>query len=99
MAPFWLGIWTGPCFYFHSFRWLFVHWHKEIVIFSLGYRGPEFCTQDEKRMRQMCVPCVVRSAPPSQLVVSARSVIVMNVLMPTLVGNKLFMSQYMSDTH
>ena len=44
----------------------------------------------KERMRQMCLPCVVRSAPPSQLVVSARSIIVINVLMPTCVGNKLF---------
>ena len=50
------------------------------------------------RMRQMHVHCVVRSAPPLQLVVSARSIIVMNVLMPTLVGTKLFISQYMSNT-
>ena len=47
----------------------------------------------------MRVPCVVRSASPSQLVVSARSIVVMNALMPTLVGNKLFISQYMSNTH
>ena len=40
----------------------------------------------------MCVPCVVRSVPLSQLVVSARCIIVMNVLMSTLVGNKLFIS-------
>ena len=44
----------------------------------------------------MCVSCVIRSAPSSQLVVSARSIIVMNVLIPTFVGNKLFVSQYMS---
>ena len=49
-------------------------------------------------MGQICVPCVVRSTTPSQLVVSARSP-VMNVLMPTLVGNKLFVGQYMSNTH
>ena len=35
----------------------------------------------------MCVRCVVRSAPPSQFVVSARIISVTNVLMPTLVGN------------
>ena len=52
-----------------------------------------------ERMRQMCVPCVVRSAPPSKLVVNARSIIVVNALMPTLVGNKLCISQYMSITH
>ena len=48
-------------------------------------------------MRQMCVRCVIRSAPPSQFVVSATSFIVTNALMPTLVGNKLFISQYMMD--
>ena len=54
-----------------------------------------------ERMGQMCVPCVFRSAPPSQLVVSAKSIIAMNVLIPTLVGIKLFVKhkQYMSDTH
>ena len=51
-----------------------------------------------QRMRQMCGPSVVRSTPLSQLVVSARSIIVMNVLMPTLVGNKLFISQCMGNT-
>ena len=50
-------------------------------------------------MRQMRVCNVVRSAPTSQFVVSARSVIVQNVLMPTLVGNKLLIRQYMMDTH
>ena len=52
------------------------------------------------RMRQMCVCYAVRRAPPpSQFVVSARSIIVTNVLMPTLVGNKLFVRQYMMETH
>ena len=41
---------------------------------------------------------VVLSESPSQFVVSARSIIVTNVLMHTLVGNKLFISQYMMDT-
>jgi hypothetical protein len=53
----------------------------------------------KERMRQMCVPCVVRSAPPSQVVVSARNIVVINVLMPTLVGKTLFISWYMSNTH
>ena len=45
-----------------------------------------------QRMRQkcVCVCCVVRSAPPSQLVMSVRSTIVLNVLTPTLVGATLF---------
>ena len=45
------------------------------------------------------MPCVVRSVPPSQVVVSARSIIVMNVLMLTVVGSKLFIREYMSNTH
>ena len=53
----------------------------------------------QERMRQMCVPCVVQSAPPSQIAVSANSIIVMNMSMPTFVGNRLFISQYMSVTH
>ena len=52
-----------------------------------------------ERMKQMSLLCVVRSAPPSQLVVSARSIIAINVLIPTLVGIKVFVEQYMSDTH
>ena len=42
-----------------------------------------------ERMKQMCVRCVVRIAPTSQFVVSARSIIVTNVFMSTLVGNNL----------
>ena len=53
----------------------------------------------KERMRHMGVPCGGRSAPPSQFVVSAMNIIVMNVLTATLVGNKLFNSEYMSDTH
>ena len=41
-------------------------------------------------MRQSCVCCVARSAPPSQFVMSVRSTIVLNVLTPTLVGPMLF---------
>ena len=43
-----------------------------------------------QRMRQKCVCCVVRSAPPSQFVVSMKSTIVLNVLTPTLVGAMFF---------
>ena len=50
-------------------------------------------------MRQMCVLCVVRSAPLSQIVVSARSIVVMNVLMPSLIGDKVFINQYIRNTH
>ena len=49
-----------------------------------------------ERMRQMCLCYAARSAPPSQFVVSSLSE---NVLMPTLVGNKLFIRQYVMDTH
>ena len=35
-------------------------------------------------MRQKCVCCVVRSVPPSQFVVSVKSIIVLNVLHPHL---------------
>ena len=49
-----------------------------------------------ERMRQRCVLCVVKSAPPSRFVVSARSIIVLNVLMPTFVGIILFV-RHMSD--
>ena len=44
-------------------------------------------------------PWAQANFPPPQFVVSARSIIVKNVLMPTLVGNKLFIRQYMMDTH
>ena len=47
----------------------------------------------------MSMCSAVRSAPPSQFVVSARSISVKNVLMPTLVENKLFIRQNMMDTH
>ena len=44
-------------------------------------------------MRQMCVCCVARSAPPLQFVMNVRSTIVLNVLTPTLVGPMLLNSQ------
>ena len=43
-------------------------------------------------MRQKCVCCVVRSVPPSQFVLSVKSIIVLNVLTPTLVGPKRLLS-------
>jgi hypothetical protein len=52
-----------------------------------------------ERMRQRCVLCVVKSAPPSQFVVSARSFIVLNVLTPTFVGIILFVRHMRSDMH
>ena len=49
-----------------------------------------------ERMRHRCVLCVITSAPPSQFVVSVRSVIVLNVLMPTLVEMILFVGHIRS---
>ena len=48
-------------------------------------------------MRQKCVSCVARSAPPSQFVMSVRSTIVLNVLTPTLVGPMLFVKYDTDD--
>ena len=52
-------------------------------------------------MKQKCVPCVVKNAPPSQFVMSARGIIVLNVLMPTLGGIILFVRHNISisDMH
>ena len=49
------------------------------------------------RMRHKCVCCVVKSAPPSQFVMSVRSTIVLNVLTPTLVGQMLFVKYNTND--
>ena len=49
-------------------------------------------------MRQKCVCCVARSAPPSQFVMSVRSTIVLNVLTPTLVGPMLFVKYNTYDS-
>ena len=51
-----------------------------------------------QRMRQKCVCCVARSAPPSQFVMSVRSTIVLNVLTPTLVGPMLFVKYNTDDS-
>ena len=50
-------------------------------------------------MRQRCVLCVVTSAPPSQFVVSATSIIVQNVLYPGVVGIILFVRHIGSSMH
>ena len=47
-------------------------------------------------MRQKCVCCVARGAPPSRFVMSVRSTIVLNVLAPTLVRPMLF-AKYNTD--
>ena len=52
-----------------------------------------------ERMRQRCVLCVAKCAPPSQFVVSARSIVVLNVLTPTLVGIIRFVRHMRSDMH
>ena len=49
-------------------------------------------------MRKKCVCCVARSAPPSQLVMSVRSTIVLNVLTPTLVGPMMFVTYNTDDS-
>ena len=49
-------------------------------------------------MRQMCVCCVARSAPPLQLVMSVRSTIVLNVLTHTLVGPMVFVKDNTDDS-
>ena len=51
-----------------------------------------------QRMRQMCVCCVARSAPPLQFVMSVKSPIVLNVLTPTLVGPMLFVKYNADDS-
>ena len=50
-------------------------------------------------MRQRCVLCVVNSTPLSQFMVSARSIIVLNVWSPTLVTIGLFVGHMSSDMH
>ena len=49
-------------------------------------------------MRQKCVCCVAKGAPPSQYVMSVRSTIAMNVLTPTLVGPMLFVKYNTNDS-
>ena len=51
-----------------------------------------------QRMRQNCVCCVARSAPPLQFVMSVRSTIVLNVLTPTLLGPMLFVKYNTNDS-
>ena len=56
-------------------------------------------TQDEAEDEaQVCVCCAVRSAPPSQFVMSVRSTIVLNVLTPTIVGAMLFVKYNTNDS-
>ena len=49
-------------------------------------------------MRQKCVCCVARSAPPLQFVMSVSSTIVLNALTPTLVGPMLFVKYNTNDS-
>ena len=51
-----------------------------------------------QRMRHKCVFSVVKSAPPSQFVMSVRSTIVLNVLTPTFVGPMLFVKYNTNDS-
>ena len=105
LAPFRLGMdmsCTSPCVFCCVSRNLHLQagpsGTMSRLMFGLMKATCPSCKMRE-RMRQMCVPCVVRSAPPSQVVVSFRSIIATNVLMPTLVGYKLSISQCMSNTH
>ena len=49
-------------------------------------------------MRQKCVCCVARSAPPSQFVMSVKSTIVLYMLTPTLLGPMLFVKYNIDDS-
>ena len=64
--------------------------------------GPTKATRPPRkmrqRMRQKCVCCVARSAPPLQFVMSVRSTIVLNVLTATLVGPMLFVKYNTDDS-
>ena len=51
-----------------------------------------------QRMRQNCVCCVARSAPPLHFVMSVKSTIVLNVLTRTLVGPMLFVKYNTNDS-
>ena len=51
-----------------------------------------------ERMRQRCVLCVIKSAPPSQFVVSAQSIIA-ECIDATIVGIILFVRHMRSDMH
>ena len=51
-----------------------------------------------QRMRQKCVCCVADGAPPSRIMMSVRSTIVMNVLTPILVGPMLFLKYTTNDS-
>ena len=51
-----------------------------------------------QRMRQKCVCCVAKGAPPLHFVMSVRSTIVMNVSTPTLVGPMLFVKYNTNDS-
>ena len=75
---------TSPCVFFcisHDFAFggryitlLMDHGTISCLMFGLikATRPPR---KMKERMRQMCVPCVVRGAPPSQLVVSATTLL------------------------
>ena len=49
-------------------------------------------------MRQKCVCCVAKGAPPLQFVMSVGSTIVLNVLTPTLMGATLFVRYNTNDS-
>ena len=103
-----LIIWPGGpdefvfCFTLFSIRRQVLHpprgpWDHVPTLFGRIKAAQPPCKMRE-RMRQRCVLCVVKSAPLSQYVVSARSIVV-NVRTPTLLGIALFVGHMRSDKH
>ena len=73
------------------------HWSMSRLIFGLT-KATWPPRKMRQRMGQKCMCCVVRSAPPSQLVMSVKSTIVPNILTPTLVGAMLFVKYNTNDS-
>ena len=85
---------TNPCVFCcdsHNFAFTLLMDHGTMFHLMFGLiKAARLPHKMNERMRQMCVPCVVESAPPSRVVVSATSIVVLNILMPALVGKRLF---------
>ena len=73
------------------------HGTMSLLIFGL-IKATQPPQKMRERMRQRRALCVVKSASPSQFVVSV-SIIVLNVLTPTLVGIVLFIRHMRSDMY
>ena len=73
------------------------HWVTYRLMFGLT-KATRPAPKMRQRMRQKCVCCVAKGAPPSQLVVGVKSTIVLNVLTPTLVGPMLFVKYNANDS-